>query len=115
MKKIEIGVWIEEYVDGQGKPQKKSANTITLLGYLVNNANPMKAPKGLDHFRAMNRIGKAFDKAEEEIKKQSPAFLDLEEADYIFLKRLVQEEIPARFGKMPGIVDAVEKFLNPTE
>ena len=102
MKKIEVKSW--EAKDSEGKALKE--DTLLVLSVLVNSAKPENIPRGLDNFRLFSRISRAFDKAE--IEK----VLVLEETDYSFLKKLIEEAIPAQWAFNKERVEAIDAFLN---
>jgi hypothetical protein len=104
MKKIKVQKW-KEKVRGNGGIEERDTNTVKMLSVLLGNVDAM--PKGMDTFRAMSRIGKAFDKAEK------TGTLELEEADYSFLKKTIESEIPSQWGAVSEISKAVESFLEP--
>ncbi len=102
MRKIQIENW--KAIDKDGNETEE--NLTHLLNFLLSNKRPEDIPRGLDNFRLMGRIDKAFKKAEENL------LLELEEADYSFLKGMVEKDIPCIFGKNPAILNAVESFIN---
>ena len=84
-------------------------NTLVALTSIINMKDSNQMPKGLDNFRIMNRLSKAFDKAEK------TNVLKLENLDYKFLKDLIEHDIPSNWGRNQDISNAVEAFLNPNE
>lgn len=102
MREFKLKKWKE--IDPDGK--EKEVNLINVLSVLINSRDPQKMPRGIDMFRFFNRIGKEFDKAEKE------GILKLEEADYTQLKRFVNEDIPAGWGRNKDISEAIDLFLN---
>ena len=117
MRKIKVVKWKEDVVqrdftgkpilDKNNKPIKEAAetNTISLLEMMVQMKKPEDMPRGLDNFRTMNRLVKAFDKA------RKTDILELEEADYKFLKDTITSDIPAMWGQIPKAVEAIELFV----
>lgn len=102
MKKIEVVKW-KEKVNGE----VIETSTVSLLSILISRKSnsPEGMPKGMDNFRLMSRIGRAFDK----VGKGS--VLELEEGDYGFLKTAVENEVPSEWGMNKDIMKAVEGFL----
>ena len=66
-------------------------------------------PRGLDNFRLMQRLSKVFEKAEQ------TGILELEEADYSFLKSTVESGIPSIWAMNKNIASSVDAFLNAKE
>lgn len=105
MRKIEVKSWIE----GVGSENPTETNTLKALEILLANKKSEDMPRGLDNFRFFNRLYKAFEDASDN------GFLILEEADYSFLKRIIEKDIPATWGFNPDISQAFELFLNAEE
>lgn len=105
MKTVNVEKWEEVVNDGSPSGKSVEVDSIKLLTMLINSQDPQNAPKGLDQFRLMNRISKAFDKAQKSGK------IELEEGDYAFLKKLIENNIPANLGMNTGASNAVEGFL----
>jgi hypothetical protein len=102
MRKITIENW--KAMDKEGN--ESNENLTHLLNFLISNKRPEDIPRGLDNFRLMGRIDKAFKKSEE------TGELVFEEADYSFLKGMIEKDIPCIFGKNESILNAVDSFLN---
>ncbi len=81
-------------------------STLTLLDMMIRIKKPEDMPKGLDNFRIMNRLHKAFDKAEK------TGELVLEETDYKFLNDTIVKDVPAFWGRMKEPSEAIEEFVN---
>lgn len=101
MKKIPIVKWKAK--DEKGNDADESI--LEVFNVLINTKNPAEMPKGLDNFRLMHRIVKAFDEA------QKTGELTLEDRDYLFLKNLIEKDIPSIWGSNPNILKAVDSFL----
>lgn len=103
MRKIPIENW-KENVNG---------NTVdTNLLLAINAILTCQASKditGFTNFRTYVRIGDACDKADK------TNVLELEEADYEFLKKKFENNIPAAWGLNPDIVKAIDEFMNAQE
>jgi hypothetical protein len=109
MKKIQIVTWEEEFLK-DGKVEKTNSDTARLLAFLLNHQDPRKPMlKGMDNFRARGRIRKVLNNEDKSL------YLEFLDSDYMFLKELIEEEIPAALAEEPGIIEAVDKFLNPVE
>jgi len=111
MKKIKITVWKETIpvFDKKGiqtgETEEVDWSLLKALEILINNKKPEEMPRGLDKFRMMGRIDKAFDKANKSNE------LILEEQDYKFLKDSIEKDIPSTWGKNPNILKSIEEFL----
>jgi hypothetical protein len=114
MRKIKIETWkskVPKY-DEEGKlvgTMEKDETLLDALSLLIASKDPKEMPRGLDNFRTMNRLSKAFEKAEES------GFLELEEVDYLFMKKDLEKNIPSAWGMNQNIMKAVEDFLNAKE
>jgi len=102
MRKIEIGKWEEP----DGKGEKREVTLLDVIKALIGNRKPEQLKGGFDGFRSMNRISKAFDKAEKS------KFLELEETDYSLIKGIMEKDIPDTWGLDKNISEAIERFLN---
>lgn len=110
MRKIKIKTWKSNVAkrDENNKivgTELIDENLLIAINVLIGNKKPEEMPKGLDLFRTMNRISKAFEKAEK------TKLLVLEEADYKFIKETIEKDIPSAWGMSPNLSDAVELFL----
>ena len=114
MRKIKIETWkskVPKY-DDEGKivgTTEKDETLLDAINVLIANKKPEDMPRGLDNFRTMGRISKAFYKAEE------TGVLELEEVDYSFIKNDFEKNIPSTWGMNQNIMDAVEEFLSVEE
>ena len=115
MRKIEIEAWKsnvplygEDGVTIVGT-KETDEDLLTVLNVLIANKKPEEMPRGIDKFRLFSRISKAFKKAEES------KVLELEEADYSFLKESIEKDSLANWGMNEGISKAVEEFLKAEE
>jgi len=105
MRKIKVDYW--EVKNNEGTEMKE--NIISVLSVLLSNKKPEELPKGIENFRIFNRIATSFDKAEKTNE------LILEEQDYLFLKQIVEKDIPAMWALNPNIKKAIDEFLNVIE
>lgn len=96
VKKIKVLKWKEGEVE---------VDTLKALIVLMNMKDPQKMPKGLDKFRLYSRIDKAFKEAE------TTGTIELEEIDYAFLKKTIEEEVPSTWGFNKDITKVIEEFL----
>lgn len=101
MRKIQIEKWKAKLLDGQ----EIEENLLSALNALLIAKRPEDMPKGLDNFRLMNRLVKAFDKAEES------GILELEEVEYSLLKHTIEKDIPSIWGSNKNITKAIDLFL----
>lgn len=115
MRKIRLDKW-------KSKVPKFDTDGVTLIGseeadedllmvlnVLIANKKPEEMPRGLDKFRTFSRIAKAFEKADKS------RVLELEEADYKFLKDEIESSIQSNWGMNENISKAIEEFLEAKE
>lgn len=102
MRRIKIHKWKEN----NSKGEQLEADTLVMLTVLVNMKKQEDMPRGLDQFRLFHRISQAFENAKQK------GTLCLEEADYSFLKKSVEQDIPANWGSNPDVMKAVDDFIN---
>lgn len=112
MRRIKIEKW-KSKVPVYGEDGKTIVDTtekdetlLDAINVLIANKKPEEMPKGLDNFRTMSRLSKAFENAEK------TGFLELEEVDYKFIKDDLEKNIPSAWGMNQSIMKAVEDFLN---
>ena len=105
MRKIEVKKWIEK--DTKGNDHK--VDMLILLNSMVAGRKPEDIPRGIDKFRLFGRIAKVFNKAEK------TGIMELEESDYSFLKKSLEENIMSTWALNPDVNEAVEEFLNAKE
>jgi len=101
MRKIEIRKW--KIKDPVGKDIDQ--DFIIILKSLLNTQKPESLIRGIEKFRLFGRLGESFEKA------QDTKFLELEEGDYEFLKRIVEKEIPSKWGMKKELLENVEIFM----
>ena len=113
MRKIKIEKWKSRVpkFDDEGKAiigefEEKDEDLLVAFNVLIANKKPEDMPRGLDKFRTFGRLTKAFEKADE------TKVLELEEADYKFLKDSIEKDVPASWGMNQNIMNAMEEFLN---
>ena len=116
MKRIKIEKWNvtrtnpktgkEEKVTDQntGKPIEESL--LIMVNALINSRDPQKLPRGIDQFRLFSKVATAFEKADKS------GMLELEDAQYSFLKKMVTEDIPSVWGTNQKYAKAVEAFMD---
>jgi hypothetical protein len=102
MRKIKIKTWKSKI----SEDREVDEDLLVAFNVLLGNKRPEDIPKGLDKARLFNRIRKAFDKADDTSE------LSLEEAEYEFLKSVVEKDIPSTWGMNTNLMDALEEFLN---
>ena len=111
MRKIKIKSWTENIpskFDEEGKvvgTETVDWSILRSINILLSNKKPEETPKGIDGFRTMGRLSKAFDKAEKS------KVLELEEQDYKFLSDTISKDIPSVWGSNPNILASIEEFL----
>jgi hypothetical protein len=102
MRKIQIKKW-KSKIDEKNEVEE---DLLSVFNVLLGNKKPEEIPKGIDKMRLFNRIRKAFDRADE------TGELVLEEAEYEFLKKSIENDIPSTWGMNDKIFQAVDEFLN---
>lgn len=100
MRKIKVVKWKETV-----KGEEIETDTTSLLDMMIKMAKPEEMPRGLDNFRIMNRLDKAFTKA------KKTGTIELEEQDYKFLKDKIEKDVPAFWGSIPEASEAIELFV----
>ena len=114
MRKIKLESWkskVPKY-DTDGKingAEEKDEDLLDALNVLIANKTPEEMPRGLEHFRTFGRLTKAFEKASES------KVLELEEADYKFLKETIDKDVPSIWGMNENILKAIEDFMTAKE
>ena len=110
MRKIKIGKWMSKvpiYENGTVVgTEDKDETLLDAINVLIANKKPEEMPRGLDNFRTMSRLSKAFEKA------NKSGILELEETDYKFIKDDLEKNIPSAWGMNQNIMKAVEDFLD---
>lgn len=111
MRKINIKTWKAQVpvVDDSGKvigSKEGDEDLLTALNNLIGAKKPEDVPRGLDKFRLFGRLSKAFSKADKS------KVLQLEEADYSFLKETIEKDVPSTWGMSENILNAVEEFMS---
>lgn len=115
MRKIKLDKWksqrqvFDKVGNPTGETEEVGEDLLSALNVLIANKKPEDMPKGLDKFRTFGRLSKAFEKADES------RILELEEADYKFLKDEMESSIPSTWGMNPDISKAIEEFLEAKE
>ena len=113
MRKIQIEKWKARqpvYEDGKVVSYTEVDETLlSALNVLIAMKKPEDIPRGLDKFRLFGRIAHAFDKADKSGE------LCLEEADYSFLKKMVENDVPCVWGANDNLSKAIESFLDAKE
>ncbi len=115
MRKIKLDKWKSprQIFDKEGKPTGETEvvdeDLLAALNVLIANKKPEEMPRGLDKFRTFGRLSKAFEKAD------NSRVLELEEADYKFLKDEIEKSVPSAWGMNKNISKAIEGFLEAKE
>jgi len=84
-------------------------STVLLIQTLISGTKPADMPRGLEQFRLFKRLDEAFTKAEK------TDTLELEEDEYAFVTRLIEQGIPAIWATNKDISKAVDKILTAEE
>jgi len=105
MRRIKVEKWIGR--DSEGNDVEES--TISALTVLISYQDPRTMPKGLEQFKIFKRINEAFEKSVE------LGVIELEEAEYKFLKSSITNNIPAFWGASKEISKAIDGFMDAVE
>ena len=103
MRNIKISKKWKE-TDPQGNITKISL--IDVLNALISMKKPEDMPKGVDKARMFGRLVKAFD-----VSKETNELI-LEESEYGFLKKTIEEDLPSSWGRNTDMMDEIEVFLD---
>ncbi len=110
MRKIKIDTWksnVPKYEGGEiVGSEEKDETLLDAINVLIANKKSEEMPRGLDNFRLMGRLSKAFTIADKS------GVLELEEVDYKFIKDDLEKNIPSSWGMNKNIMNAVEEFLD---
>ena len=113
MRKIKIETWksnVPKYENGEiVGATEKDETLLDAINVLIANKKPEDMKRGLDQFRTMSRLSKAF------IKAEKTDILELEEVDYSFLKDEIEKNIPSTWGMNSNIMESIELFLEAKE
>jgi len=105
MRRIKIQSWKEK----DEKGNVLDANTLSALSYCLNVGLSSERIAGWDKARMVNALDRAF------IKAKETGILELEEAQYAFLKKLVEKHMPAIWGGSKDILGAITEFIDAKE
>lgn len=100
MKKFNVENW-PVIVNGE----EKQENIVSVLTALFSHKDPSTLPRGFAQAVMFNRFLTAFKEAE------TSKELVLDDVDYDFLKKLVEEETPAVWGASPNVMKALKDFV----
>ena len=115
MRKIKIENWKAKIpkFSGDGKTiigtKDEDENLLIAFNSLIGSKRPEDLPRGLDNFRLFHKLVEAFELAEES------KVLKLEESEYMFLKKLVVNDIPSSWGMNKNLFKAFNLFLEVKE
>ena len=101
MRKMQVQSWKAK--NQEGKDIEESI--VEILSVMISSQKPEDMPRGLEKARMFNRLISAFDKSKESKE------LILEEADYMYLKKILENDIPAMWGSNKNIMTAIETFV----
>lgn len=111
MRAIEVSRW---KFDQGGKEIEE--NLLIALNSIISMRKFEEIPKGIEDFRTMQRIAKAFDDAEKlDAAENGKGRLALEEREYAYLKGLVENHVPSTWALNQNLSKAIDDFLNAKE
>jgi hypothetical protein len=102
MRKIKIESWEGRLPNGE----KIQETIMDAINGLINAKPVQELPRGIEKFRIFSKIVEAFEKASE------TKVLVLEEREYDFIKKMIEQDVPSVWGMNPNIMKAVEDFLS---
>ena len=106
MKRIKIDRWKNKVRLPDGEVQDVEESLLVMINALINSRDPQKLPRGIDQFRLFSKVSKAFEKADKS------GTLELEDATYSFLKKMIEEDIPSQWGANTKYAKAIEAFFD---
>lgn len=98
MRKIKVKSWKEN-----GEDQ----DIISLINIVLRIPDAPNSPglAGIDNFRTYSRLDGAFKKAEKTNE------LELQESDWVYIKDQLDKKVPASWGLMADVAEAIESFM----
>ena len=102
MRIIKIKKWMAPTANGK----EEEEDLLAAINVLLISKKPEEIPRGLDAFRIMGTIARAFDEA---VKTGE---LKLEEREYDFLTKTIMKDIPSTWGFNKDLSAAIDEFLN---
>jgi hypothetical protein len=115
MRKIKIESWKAIVSDIEGKPvidettkqpKTQDESLLSALNVLLMGRNPQDMLRGYQNFTTYMHVMGALSKAE------STGILELEDADYEFLKKMIETDIPAQWAGSPNIAKSITTFMD---
>lgn len=104
MRKMKVEKWTSKGRDESGNPKDVDESIMVALTALMGDSKN-ESIRGLDKFRTYARVAKAFEAADKSGE------LVLEEADYVYLKGLIEKGAPAMWAFNPNILKAIDEFV----
>ena len=101
MRKIEVKKW-----KAISNGVELEENTTNLLISIISGQKPEEIPLGIYKFRLFGRLAKAFEKGEK------TGMLELEEADYEFIKKALEKDVASVWAFNTEISAAINAFLD---
>ena len=105
MRSVAIGGWKDKMPDGSDV----DVDLVYALEILLRNVKKEEMPRGLDAFRLFGKINAAFEDA------RKTKELKLREPEYLFLKRIVEGNVPADWGRDANVSKVLNDFLEAKE
>jgi hypothetical protein len=111
MRKIKIETWKAKAPerDKEGKiigTKDADENILIAINMLLASKRPEEMPKGIEKFRIFTKLASAFEKAD------STGILELEDREYMFLKEVIEKDVPSSWGMNPDLSKAICDFLD---
>lgn len=101
MRKLKLENWNEKNSEGKETPQ----NLINIFEFLIANQDQRTMLKGFDKFRMFSKLDKVFEKAKE------TGTLEFEDAEYVFLKNIVEANVPAQWAFNKEFLKHISNFM----
>jgi len=101
MREIKVNSW--KVIDSSGKEAEQ--DLLVAINAIISSLKPAEMPKGIKQFQIFGKISEAFSAAEK------TKVLKLEEREYEFLKKIVEDKVPANWALNKNISEAINTFL----
>ena len=103
MRKIKVREWANK--GGKGEEDRTESSVDVLKSLLLMPLPDGKMPRGLDKFVLYSRTHRAIENA------KTSGFIELEEAEYEFLKKEINVNVPSVWASNKDIVAVINDFL----
>lgn len=105
MRRMNIVQWTAK--DEKGNDIKEDITTAITV--LISIKKPEEMPKGFEQFKTFSRIINSFTKAID------TKILELEEKEYIFIKKIIENDLPIIWAGNKDLKNSIDEFMNLKE